>query len=175
MINQRPTWVNSYNSLIQHFRLSVAMATNQNEECVQLLYAWWRTTQQTFIKKGSVKIPAVRNFHFSHYKWIETLSCHSNETTWATAIKNKLFVEANVMNISAKFQLHPPYGFWGDDFLIFFLRIYPFSCHGNQSNSAIWTKFMFAVEDFSRNSSVKRLLKYLQWDSNKDLLSLFPS
>ena len=45
------TWVNSYNSLIQHFWLSVAMATNQNEEFVQLLYAWWRTTQQTFIKK----------------------------------------------------------------------------------------------------------------------------
>ena len=46
-------------SLIQHFRLSFVMATNQNEEFVQLLYAWWRTTQQTF-KKGSVKIPAVR-------------------------------------------------------------------------------------------------------------------
>ena len=30
------TWVNSYKSLIQHFRLSVAMATNQNEEFVQL-------------------------------------------------------------------------------------------------------------------------------------------
>ena len=53
------TWVNSYKSLIQHFRLSVVMATNQNEEFVQLLYAWWRTTQQTFIK-SSVKIPAVR-------------------------------------------------------------------------------------------------------------------
>ena len=35
-----------YKSLIQHFRLSVAMATNQNEELVQLLYGWWRTTQQ---------------------------------------------------------------------------------------------------------------------------------
>ena len=35
--------------------------------------------------------------------------------------KNILFVEANVMNISAKFQLHAPYGFW-DDFLIFFRK-----------------------------------------------------
>ena len=26
------------------------------------------------------------------------------------------------MSISAKFQLHPPYGFWGDDFLIFFRK-----------------------------------------------------
>ena len=24
------------------------------------------------------------------------------------------------MNISAKFQFYPPYGLWGDDFLIFF-------------------------------------------------------
>ena len=94
------------------------MATNQNEECVQLFYAWWRTTQQTFIKKSSVKIPAVRYFHFSRYKSMEILSCHSNETTWATAIKNINFVEANIMDISAKLQLHPPYGFWGDDFWI---------------------------------------------------------
>ena len=31
-------------------------------------------------KKSSVKIPAVRYFHFSCYKSMETLSCHSNET-----------------------------------------------------------------------------------------------
>ena len=32
---------------------------------------------------------------------------------------NIIFVEANAMNISAKFQLHAPYGFRGDDFFIF--------------------------------------------------------
>ena len=26
------------------------------------------------------------------------------------------------MNIYAKFQLHPPYGFWAEDFLIFFFK-----------------------------------------------------
>ena len=36
------------------------------------------------------------------------------------AIKNNLFVETNVMNRYAKFQLHPPYDFWGEDFWIFF-------------------------------------------------------
>ena len=51
------------------------------------------------------------NFHFSHYKSMETLSCHSNESTWATTIKNIIYVEANVMNMYAKFQLHPPYCF----------------------------------------------------------------
>ena len=34
--------------------------------------------------------------------------------------KNIIYVEANVMNIYAKFQLHCPYGFWEEDFLICF-------------------------------------------------------
>ena len=37
---------------------------------------------------------------------METLSCHSKESTRAT--RNATFVEANDMNSSAKFQLHPP-------------------------------------------------------------------
>ena len=39
---------------------------------------------------------------------MEILSWHSNETTWATTIKkNTIYVETNVMNMYAKFQLHP--------------------------------------------------------------------
>ena len=45
-------------------------------------------------------------FHFSHNNSMETISCHSDESAWSTAIKNIIFVEANVMNISTKFQLH---------------------------------------------------------------------
>ena len=30
--------------------------------------------------------------------------------------KNIIYVEANVMNMYAKFQLHSPYGFRGEDF-----------------------------------------------------------
>ena len=36
--------------------------------------------------------------------------------------KSIIYVEANIMNIYAKFQLHPPYGFW-EDFWIFFSKI----------------------------------------------------
>ena len=61
--------------------------------------------------------------HFSHYKSMETLSCHSNENIWAIEIKNTIYVEANVINIYAKFQLHPPYGFWEEDFWIFIAKI----------------------------------------------------
>ena len=56
---------------------------------------------QNHFSKTFVKISAVYG----------NLSCHSNESTLAMTKKNKIYVEANVMNIYAKFQLHPPYGF----------------------------------------------------------------
>ena len=51
------------------------------------------------------------NFQFSHYKSMGTISCHSNQSSYPTGIKNTTFVEANVLSMYAKFQLHPPYGF----------------------------------------------------------------
>ena len=51
------------------------------------------------------------NFHFSHYKSMGTISCHSNQTSYQTRIKHTIYVEANVLNMYVKFQLHPPYGF----------------------------------------------------------------
>ena len=51
------------------------------------------------------------NFQFSHYKSMGTISCHSNQSSYPTRIKNTTFVEANVLSMYAKFQLHPPYGF----------------------------------------------------------------
>ena len=67
-----------------------------------------------FCKKKS-KIPSnlaeIVNFHFSHYKSMKTLSCHSNQSSYPTEMKNITFVEGNVLSKYAKFQLHPPYGF----------------------------------------------------------------
>ena len=40
-----------------------------------------------------------------------TISCHSNQSSYPTGIKNTIYVEANVLGMYAKFQLHPPYGF----------------------------------------------------------------
>ena len=56
------------------------------------------------------------NFHFSHYKSMETISYHSNQSSYPTRIKNITFVEGNVLSKYAKFQLHPPYGFREEDF-----------------------------------------------------------
>ena len=53
------------------------------------------------------------NFHLVHYtcKSMETLSCHSNQSSYPTEIKNITFVEGNVLSKYAKFRLHHPYGF----------------------------------------------------------------
>ena len=50
-------------------------------------------------------------FHFSHYKSMETITCHSNQSSYPTKIKNITFVEGNVLSKYAKFRLHPPYRF----------------------------------------------------------------
>ena len=39
---------------------------------------------------------------------METISCPSNQSSYPTGIKNKAFVEGNVLCKYAKFHLHPP-------------------------------------------------------------------
>ena len=51
------------------------------------------------------------NFHFSHYKSMGTISCHSNQSSYPTRIKIINYVEANVLSMYAKFRLNPIYGF----------------------------------------------------------------
>ena len=67
-----------------------------------------------FCKKNSnipYDLAEIVNFYFSHYKSIGTISCHSNQSSYPTRIKNATYVEANVLSMYAKFRLHPPYGF----------------------------------------------------------------
>ena len=67
----------------------------------------------------SVKISNIPNdlaeivdFHFSHYKSMETLSYHSNQSLYPTEIKKNItFIEGNILSKYAKFRLHPQYGF----------------------------------------------------------------
>ena len=50
------------------------------------------------------------DFQFSYIKSMGTTSCHSNQSSYPTGMKNTTFVEANVLSMYAKFQLHPNYG-----------------------------------------------------------------
>ena len=75
-----------------------------------------RLLNKHFCKKNSnTCIPRdlaeIVDFHFSNYKSMETLSCHSNQSSYLTEIKNITFVDGNVLSKYAKFRLHPPYRF----------------------------------------------------------------
>ena len=52
--------------------------------------------------------------------------CHSNESSWTLTINSITFAEGNVISLYAKFQLHPPYGFWEEEFLIFYRKFTPY-------------------------------------------------
>ena len=64
-------------------------------------------------KKSNISSETAKtvNFQFSHYKSMGTISCHSNQSSYPTGIKNTAFVEAIVLSMYAKIQHHPPYGF----------------------------------------------------------------
>ena len=70
---------------------------------------------------------------------MQTLSCHNNQSAYATVIKTNSFVEANAMNVSAKFQF---YSHIASEELIFeyFSQIELFGCYDNQSSGEVWTR-----------------------------------
>ena len=94
--------------------LYVAQSTNQIKRFGQKSLKHGGLLNKHFCKKKS-NIPndlaEIVNFHFSHYKSMETVSCHSNQSSYLTEIKNITFVEGKVLSKYAKFRLHPPYGF----------------------------------------------------------------
>ena len=47
------------------------------------------------------------NFQFSHYKSMGTISCHGNQSSYPTRIKNTTFVEANVQACMPSFSFIP--------------------------------------------------------------------
>ena len=87
---------------------------------------------------------------------METLSCHTMKAR-ATAIKNIMFVEAYVMNISTKFQLASE-----EKIFEYFFTNLAFPLPWQPIKFSGWTKFVWMVGDYSRNISVKLLSEYLQ-------------
>ena len=47
---------------------------------------------------------------------METLSCHSNQSSYPPGIKNTNYVEATVRNMYTKYRLHPLDSFLEEDF-----------------------------------------------------------
>ena len=42
------------------------------------------------IPNTTIKTENIVNFQFSHYKYMESISCHSNQSSYPTGIKTKL-------------------------------------------------------------------------------------
>ena len=103
-----------------------------------------------------------------------TISCHSNQSSYPTGIKNTTYIEANVLSMYAKFRLHSPLWFLGRRFLNIFTKIDPFCRPDNQSNSPILTKVVQKVEDYSINISVKKKFQLSPTRQKKSWISSFP-
>ena len=66
-----------------------------------------RGLPNTHFCKNKLEISRLRkkkivNFHFSHHKSMENISCHSNQSSYPTGIKNKkntIHVESNVLSM----------------------------------------------------------------------------
>ena len=71
---------------------------------------------------------------------------------------------------NSKFQLHPPYVFWEDEFGIIIRKFILYVALA--TNQAIWTKVIGNMEDYSINISVKNQISLMR--RQKLPISTFP-
>ena len=118
------TWVNSYKSLIQHFLGSQWQWQQIKMSNLHTFLYLVEDYSTNDYKKSYAQIrqQLQQNFIFPIISLWKP-RCHSNQSVYAAAVKNNNFLEANAMNISAKFQLHPPYSFWEVDFFNIFRKV----------------------------------------------------
>ena len=68
-----------------------------------------------FCKKNpNISIETEFFSHFSHYKSMGTISCHSNQSSYPTGIKNITFRSPYLMMLYVEYGKNPPHGFRGD-------------------------------------------------------------
>ena len=80
------------------------MSTNQNKRFGQKSYGRLLTKHICEKKSNIISETAeTSNFHFSHFKSMGTISCHSNQSSYPIGIKNTIYIEANVLSMYAKF------------------------------------------------------------------------
>ena len=89
---------------------------------------------------------------------METLSCHSNESTLATTIKNIFYVEANVMQ---SFSFIPLMASEKKIFEYFF-QTFSLSVAMATNQNQRFGQVIWLVKEYSRNISAKLFSKHLQ-------------
>ena len=66
------------------------------------------------VKKNSnipYDLAEIVNFHFSHYKSMGTISCHSNQSSYPTGIKKHNLCRGQYPKHVCQVSASPPYGF----------------------------------------------------------------
>ena len=77
----------------------------------------WQPIKSSNLDKSLMKCGELFNKHFCENKGILLYPRrHSNESSWTLTIKNITFVDGNFISKYAKFQLHPPYHFFEEEF-----------------------------------------------------------
>ena len=87
----------------------VAMATNQIQWFRQISYESQRTTQETFLLENQnicSETAKIANFHFSYYKSMATIRCHSNQRSDQIEKKKKKKKKNNTHTQKKKKHTH---------------------------------------------------------------------
>ena len=92
-------------------------------------------------KKSNINndLAEIVNFHFSHYKSMETVSCHSNQFL-SDRNKKHNFCRGQSPKQVCQVSASSSIWFLRRRFLNIFTKIEPFCRPDNQSNTPIWTK-----------------------------------
>ena len=71
-----------------------------------------------FCKKKNLSICSetakIANVHFSHYKSMETISCHSNQSSYPIETENIIILSPGLSMLYVKFGMNRLHGFRGD-------------------------------------------------------------
>ena len=109
---------------------------------------------------------------------METLSCHSNESTWAKTIKNKIYVEANVMNmIVCKVSASSPFLASEEKIFEYFFKNLPYMLPWQPIKFSDLDKIHMNHRGLLKKHFWNKKSKCLQWDSKncQFLLSYYKS
>ena len=93
-----------FSIFFRKFTLYVAIATNQIQQFGQNSYESWRTTLQNKNLNICSETAKTANFQFSHYKSMETIICHSNQSFYPIGTKN------NIIRSPCQQMLYVKYG-----------------------------------------------------------------
>ena len=110
-------WGEYFWTFFRKFTLYVAMATNQIQRSDKIHMNCRGLLQKHFCKKNlhiCSETAKIANFYFSHYKSMETISFHSNHSSYLIWTKNNIICSPCLQMLYVKYGENQLHGFRGD-------------------------------------------------------------